>query len=84
MLVGIHWSGLRSTRNSLWDDSFCLYAYVHPRRDWLLYVGKALFSTVRERLRGVHKDWLYREIARCYNLEKEDLRFFHGRLVLEE
>ena len=69
MLIAVDWSFLADTRDELWRDSFCLYAYLHPTRDWLLYVGKADFGTVRSRLRGDHKAALFRDIRREYGVD---------------
>ncbi len=43
MLVEVDWTYL-NTRHRLWSDQLCLYAYLHPARDWLLYIGKADFQ----------------------------------------
>lgn len=83
MLVEVYWSELRSPRDPLWNDRFCLYAYFHPQRDWLVYLGKADFATVRQRLHGLHKRALFRDIARRHCLETGDVRVFHGEIVLQ-
>ena len=84
MLVEVYWSELQSPRNPLWNDRFCLYAYFHPKRDWLIYLGKADFATVRQRLHGRHKRALFRDVARRYYLEAGDVRVFHGEVLLQE
>lgn len=81
MLITVDWSLLADDRDWLWRDSFCLYAYLHPARDWLLYVGKADFATVRRRLAGDHKAVLFRDIHRAYGVDK--VRVLHGAFALE-
>jgi hypothetical protein len=82
MLVEVNWTYLEGNRHPLWADNFCLYAYLHPERDWLLYVGKADYSTVRQRLHGDHKADLFDDIQRRYGID--DVRVLHGELHLEE
>lgn len=57
-----------------------LYAYVHPRSDRILYIGKADGCSVRERLGGTHK----RAIARFFRkaLGFARIRLFIGVLGL--
>lgn len=82
MYVKIEWTELAQSRHPLWVDSFCLYAYLHPDRDWLLYVGKADYCTVRERMRGDHKRQLYDDCWDRYGIE--EFRVLHGSLLPEE
>ena len=82
MLVEVLWSELDDDRDPLWSGKFCLYAYLHAQRDWLLYVGKADYSSVRRRLHGAHKDQLFADIDRQYGTEQ--VRVLHGDLILED
>lgn len=81
MLVQVEWTLLWEDHHSLWSDQLCLYGYLHPTRDWLLYVGKADFSTVRSRLRGNHKAQLFDDIRREYGVD--EVRVLHGDIQLE-
>lgn len=81
MRVIITWTELRNELDPLWGEEFCLYAYLHPKRDWLLYVGKADYSTIRQRLHGYHKSVLFRDLSRQYAVDA--VRVLHGGLVLE-
>jgi hypothetical protein len=82
VLVEVDWTHLdEHYRHSLWKGELCLYAYLHPAQDWLLYVGKADFSTVRSRLRGDHKAKLWHDLWRRYRIE--DVRVMQGELLLE-
>ena len=67
MLVEVLWTELGES-DPLWSGRFCLYAYLHPQRDWLLYVGKADYSSVRRRLSGDHKDQLFDDFYREYGV----------------
>src|SRR5437899_6578367 len=57
--VEVPWVALDEKNDPSWQATFCLYAYLHPERDWLLYIGKADYQTVRRRLHGEHKDELF-------------------------
>ena len=80
MLIQAVWSELEDS-DPLWSGQFCLYAYLHPQRDWLLYVGKADYSSVRRRLSGDHKDQLFADFYLRYGIE--EVRVLHGELLLE-
>ena len=81
MDVWVHWTRLDSDDDPRWDEQYCLYAYLHPTRDRLLYIGKADYSTVRARFRGEHKDQLFEDIWRVYGFD--EVRVLHGELELE-
>lgn len=80
--VEIPWCELEHDRDPAWQANFCLYAYLHPDRDRLLYVGKADYQTVRQRLHGDHKADLFDFFDRKYGIEQ--VRVLQGDLVLEE
>ena len=82
MDVWVHWTRLDSDDDPRWDEQYCLYAYLHPTRDWLFYIGKADYSTVSSRLHGEHKAQLFEEIWRVYGVD--EVRILHGELELEE
>jgi hypothetical protein len=42
-----------------WHANFCPHAYLHPDRNWLLYIGKADYQTLRQRIHGDHKADLF-------------------------
>ena len=76
MRVDVEWTWLDEEDHPLWGDQYCLYAYLHPERDWLLYIGKADYSTVRQRLHGDHKGQLYADLQREYGID--EFRVLHG------
>jgi hypothetical protein len=80
--VEIPWVQLRQDREPLWQANLCLYAYLHPERDWLLYIGKADLQTVRQRLHGDHKDALFDFFWERYGID--EVRVLQGDLVLED
>lgn len=49
MNIDIHWRFVRGDRDKAWDWCHVLYAYKHPTRSELLYVGKAWGTSVRDR-----------------------------------
>ncbi|PYV09786.1 MAG: hypothetical protein DMG23_09865 [Acidobacteria bacterium] len=80
--VEIPWHELDDDRDPAWRANFCLYAYLHPDRNWLLYIGKADYQTVRQRLYGDHKADLCDYLCRRYDVDS--FRVLQGDLVLEE
>ena len=80
MRIDVQWT-LLGDEDELWSSSFCLYAYIHPVRDWLLYIGKADYTTVRRRLHGHHKRRVFRDIQQRYGVNA--VRVFHGDLQTE-
>jgi hypothetical protein len=78
VLIEIDWTHLDDERHPLWADSYCLYAYLHPSRDWIVYIGKADYSSVRRRLHGDHKSELFGDIKRKYGTN--GVRVLHGQL----
>src|SRR6266566_6036038 len=76
--VEIPWVALEDDRDPEWSANFCLYAYLHPDRDWLLYVGKADHQTVRQRLHGDHKADVFDFFDREYGVEQ--VRVLQGDL----
>ncbi len=81
MNVQVDWLELKRHTNRLWYANYCLYAYLHPFRNWLLYVGKVCGCTVRQRLQGKHKEQVFRDIEREYGIES--VRVLVGGLLLE-
>jgi hypothetical protein len=82
MDVWVHWTELDSDDYGRRDEQYCLYAYLHPTRNQLLYIGKADYSTVGQRLHGDHKDQLFEDIWRSYGVD--EVRILHGELEAEE
>ncbi len=82
MLVTVHWTQLHGDSDSLWRADMCLYAYLHPARDTLLYIGKADYQTVRQREYGDHKSRVFRDISREYRIEQA--RVLQGDLSLPD
>ena len=57
MHLVVDWTELDHTgEDERWDLQWCLYAYMHPGNDELLYLGKADRSSTWDRLRGSHKE----------------------------
>jgi len=80
--VELPWYLLDHDRDQAWQANFCLYAYLHPERDWLLYVGKSDRQTVRQRLHGDHKAALFGFFWHRYGVDQ--VRVLQSDLVLEE
>lgn len=67
--VEIPWYELDDDSDPAWRATFCLYAYLHPDRNWLLYIGKADYQTLRQRLHGGHKADLFNYLCRRYDID---------------
>lgn len=80
--VELPWCSLERDGDPAWRATFCLYAYLHPERDWLLYIGKSDYQTVRQRLHGDHKAALFDFFWRKYGID--EVRVLQTGLVLEE
>src|SRR5437660_10424762 len=78
MLIEVEWTQLDDDRHPLWADPYCLYAYRHPMRNWILYVGKADDSSVRKRLSGDHKSDDFADIE--LRQDTEGVRVIHRQL----
>lgn len=69
------------------DDEldFCrvLYAYVHPQRDEILYIGKADRSSVKDRLKGEHKIGVFDYLENEFVVEEIDLIVGELQIPLE-
>jgi hypothetical protein len=77
MHIAIEWTRLEDEGDPLWEETQSLYAYADPDTGELLYVGKADYQTVRQRLYGPHKEHLFDD------LKLDEVDVFHGALVLE-
>src|SRR6266568_8792055 len=80
--VELPWYLLDHDRDPAWGRNFCLYAYLHSARDWLLYIGKSDRQTVRQRLHGDHKAALFEFSWDKYGIDQ--VRLLQSDLVLEE
>jgi hypothetical protein len=60
--VEVEWLYTGPDEESL-DYSRVLYAYLHPETSEVLYLGKADHCSVHERLRGPHKETIFRDIV---------------------
>ena len=81
MVVEVEWTRLKE-RDPLWQDRLCLYAYSDARTKRILYLGKADYQSVRQRLHGQHKDEIFYYCER--RLGVEELDCLHGQLWPEE
>jgi hypothetical protein len=56
MEATLHWMGIRTECDPAWNSFGNVYAYAIPKPWELLYVGKTVGCTVRERLNAADKD----------------------------
>ena len=61
--IKLEWEYAGAGDESL-EFSRVLYAYLHPKSNEILYIGKADFSTVRKRLVGAHKMAIFKAIVK--------------------
>jgi hypothetical protein len=81
MVVDIQWTRLEY-RDPLWRDCFCLYAYTTSVDQRIVYIGKADYQTVGQRLHGKHKNEIYDFCVR--ELRIDELDVLHGQLWPEQ
>lgn len=62
MGIKVEWVYTGSDEESL-GFSRVLYAYLHPESSDILYLGKAEYCTVKERLYGRHKEAIFSDIV---------------------
>jgi len=80
MHVKVTWTQL-TEHTPHWDYCGCLYAYVDSESGEVLYIGKADYHSVGQRLSGRHKENVFRYFRR-YGVRSFDV--IHGQLWLEE
>lgn len=78
-VVQVQWTRL-SDRSPLWHDTLCLYTYNHTEDDKLLYVGKADYHTIQQRMEGPDKDGLFEYFEDEFGLYEVEV--FHGALLV--
>ena len=81
MNIEIEWEYTGGGEESL-ELSRVLYAYLHPNTNEILYIGKADYCTVKERLFGAHKEEIFEEMVS--NLEITELHAIVGVLYFPE
>lgn len=77
MHAAIEWTRLEEDDDALWQESQCLYAYADLDTGELLYIGKADYQTVQQRLYGPHKEELFDD------LDVDEVVVLQGTLLLE-
>src|SRR5712692_5572608 len=83
MDVVIEWTALYRRHNARWDADRCLYAYLHPTRNQLLYVGKADYCTLLQRMRGDHKEQLFFDLSQRFRYRVHvGPRVLHGAIQI--
>ena len=72
MRIDIVWKSIGEDDEEL-DLCRVLYAYVHPERNEILYIGKADQSSVKDRLRGEHKRSVFDYLEDEFGIEEMEL-----------
>src|SRR5262249_54591396 len=80
--VEVDWTRIEERRDPLWAANYCLYSYLHPDTDRILYIGKADYQTVRRRFHGEHKSELFAFFWRAYGID--EVAVIQGDVLLEE
>jgi hypothetical protein len=79
--VLVKWQEVTEIDDARLRESGCLYAYVHPHKRELLYVGRCWGTTPRSRLGGPHK---HRIAGRLRRRGIKDFRMVVGFVHLRE
>lgn len=80
--VEVGWTRLDLPRDPGWGANFCLYSYLDPQTDRILYIGKADYQTVRQRLHGEHKSELFDFFSHAFGLD--EVAVIQGEMLPEE
>jgi hypothetical protein len=67
-----------------WGCSNCLYAYLHPENNEILYIGKAYGTTVGQRFIAAEKEDLFDYFEKELGIGEEDLHVIVGEIVMEK
>lgn len=81
MNIKVEWQYTGDGEESL-GFSRVLYAYLHPDTSEILYIGKADYCTVKERLSGAHKEAIFDEMID--DLRITEMHAIVGLLYLPE
>jgi hypothetical protein len=82
-MVEVVWAEL-DEEDEGWDEVRCLYAYIDPESNDVLYIGKAWGKTVRERFDAPDKDQVFARLeAAGYDVDDEGVGVLIGRIMLE-
>jgi len=83
-MVEVVWAELNEEDEG-WTEVGCLYAYVEPESDEVLYIGKSWGKTVRERFDAPDKDDVFARLeAAGYDVGDGGVGVLIGRLTLEQ
>lgn len=72
--IVVDWHAIASERDVLWTFRGVLYVFCQARTHRVLYLGKADYSSVRERFRCRAKDLLWNYLAREHGVERVEVR----------
>lgn len=75
----VYWSPLKLD-DERWDDKHCLYAYLAPRTNEVLYIGKAWGVSLRGRWRRYAKEQFWNDLERHRRIRSHCA--LHGEIVL--
>jgi phage gp29-like protein len=81
MQIEVDWL---SDEKKAWDATDCLYAYLHPKTDEILFIGSAFTRTVRERFDAQEKDDLFEYFDAIHRLNPAELKIAVGEVWLDE
>ena len=79
MQIDVLWE---SADKQLMQETRCLYCYLHPDTDEILYIGKADGPSVQERFNAADKDNFFADLEFAYGIR--DVEVLVGGLDLEE
>lgn len=81
MEIEIDWSYVVDGDDQL-DYCRVLYAYVHPETEEILYIGKADSCSVKERLKGKHKNEIFEYLRAEFGITSMGLLV--GEIIIPE
>lgn len=69
--------------DQLMQETRCLYCYLHPDTDDILYIGKAYGTSVQQRFNALDKDSLFQDVESDFGISDREVEVLVGILGLE-
>ena len=81
MQIEVDWL---SDDKKAWQSTSCLYAYLHPKTDEILFIGSVFTRTVKERFDAPDKEELFEYFGAIHRLNPSEVRIAVGEVWLDE
>ena len=72
--IELEWELIEDDRDRRWKLSRVLYALCHPETDRIVYLGKAEYQSVRQRLACRSKDGIWEHVSEQFGVDELTIR----------